>query len=1057
MLKLDPKNTELLSQKQEVLNKSIETTEEKLEQLKEIKAKADEAMANGTEINEENYRNLQREIIATQNKLSDLKNENSKFTKFGDWAIKFGDNLDKIGKKIDSLGSKLTTRLSVPIATAFGASVKEAIEFESAFTGVEKTVEGTEEQMKNLKQGIKDLAKEIPSSTTEIAAVAEAAGQLGIETDNILSFSKAMIDLGNSTNLSSEEAASQLARFANITKMSQKDFDKLGSSIVDLGNNFATTEADIVNMAMRLAGAGTQVGMSQGQILGLATALSSVGIEAEMGGSAISKAMVKMQNAVELGGGKLEDFMKTYGFSLQELELMAANQSTEFKEMAQEIGMTSTELKNMVTAGVNLRDFAEVAGMSADEFKKAWKEDATGALSAFIQGLGNAEDKGESAITMLSEMGLTEVRLRDSLLRAANASGLFNKAIKTGSEAFEENVALTKEANKRYKTTESQLKIAKNKIKDVAISLGDKLLPAIIKILDKVGKWVEKLDDLSDSQKENIVKIGLLVAAAGPALKLIGSGISTIGTITKGIGTFSQAIALAHNGIGTATGSAADLAKVLQGLTSPAGLATLAIAGITAGVIAMIAKIKESEEKTNKAFETMGTAASDYIDGINKANSHLDEFNRTLFVSSEEQQKLEEEMNEVQQGITKICKAASEERRDYTQEEITQLDSYFEKLRTLNQRELEIEQSIAKAISQQAITTAETFKGTLEEYKEQSQEWIKTAEDQKEKEIELINSQTTEEIALLNQRFGDKADLSNEAYKQEYEKIINQKEENIKQVEEEIASVTQKYAEGYLERAKQNEGFYTKIEEVHLKEEKETERYNKALELLENQQFLTEGNKMLEKSKLHLEHERNMKSIWTNTYKNMSDSQKEQLGSWLAMVSDTEVQGGKLDEETQKVVDEILNSFDKIPEDSKKIMGQTMQGMMDGMQEKEPSLFKKATNIADGVLSRLKKTFDIGSPSKETRDIFRYVMKGAELGLEDERKKLDAEVDKISDEVLKHFNVNVGFNNGMNNKIIDSTKTVFTTPQITFNVQKMNKENLDECFKYINRKFGSAY
>ena len=114
-----------------------------------------------------------------------------------------------------------------------------------------------------------------------------------------------MIDLGNSTNLSSEDAASQLAKFANITEMSQKDFDKLGSSIVDLGNNFATTEADIVDMAMRLAGAGHQVGMSEGQILGLATALSSVGIEAEMGGSAMSKAMVKMQNAVELGGGKL--------------------------------------------------------------------------------------------------------------------------------------------------------------------------------------------------------------------------------------------------------------------------------------------------------------------------------------------------------------------------------------------------------------------------------------------------------------------------------------------------------------------------------------------------------------------------------------------------------------------------------------------------------------------------------------------------------------------------------------------------------------------------------
>ena len=136
--------------------------------------------------------------------------------------------------------------------------------------------------MAELKQGIRDMAKEIPSTTTEISAVAEAAGQLGIETDNVLEFSKTIIDLGNATNLSAEQGATQLARFANIMQMSQKDFSKLGSSIVALGNNFATTESEIVEMAMRLAGAGKQVGFTEGEVMGLATALSSVGVEAEM-------------------------------------------------------------------------------------------------------------------------------------------------------------------------------------------------------------------------------------------------------------------------------------------------------------------------------------------------------------------------------------------------------------------------------------------------------------------------------------------------------------------------------------------------------------------------------------------------------------------------------------------------------------------------------------------------------------------------------------------------------------------------------------------------------
>lgn len=235
-----------------------------------------------------------------QNQINDVNNQlNTNSAKIKE----YGEKIEKYGKDIENVGKKLSV-FSVASTAALTASAKSAIEFESAFAGVEKTVDATDEQLEQLKQGIRDLAKEIPSTTTEIAGVAEVAGQLGIETENILSFSKAMIDLGNSTNLTAQDAASQLAKFANITQMSQKDFDKLGSSLVDLGNHFATTEADIVEMAMRLAGAGKQVGLSEGKILGLATAMSSVGIEAEMGGSAISKAMVKMQNAVELGRRK---------------------------------------------------------------------------------------------------------------------------------------------------------------------------------------------------------------------------------------------------------------------------------------------------------------------------------------------------------------------------------------------------------------------------------------------------------------------------------------------------------------------------------------------------------------------------------------------------------------------------------------------------------------------------------------------------------------------------------------------------------------------------------
>ena len=331
-------------------------------------------------------------LEAYNQKIKDIENQ---LNNTGKKIEEFGTKIEKTGSKIEGAGKKLSA-FSAATASAFIASAKSAIDFEDAFTGVEKTVDGTAEQMAQLKQGILDMSKRIPSTTKEISEVAEAAGQLGIETDNVLAFTRTMIDMGNATNLSADEAATTLARFANITKMSQSDFSKLGSVIVALGNNFATTEAEIAQMGMNLASAGTQVGMSQSQIMALATALSSVGLEAQAGGTAFSKVMVNMQLAVEKGGK-------------------------------------------------DLKDFASVAGMTTKQFQKAFKEDATSAIMKFVEGLSKSDERGKSAIKVLDDMGITETRLRDALLRSANASTIFSNAISLGNKAWEDNTALTNE------------------------------------------------------------------------------------------------------------------------------------------------------------------------------------------------------------------------------------------------------------------------------------------------------------------------------------------------------------------------------------------------------------------------------------------------------------------------------------------------------------------------------------------------------------------------------------------------------------------------------------
>ena len=521
------------------------------------------------------------------------------------------------GQKMEKVGGALTKGITLPILAGAAAVTTAAVKWESDFAGVKKTndevVDSTGKVVysyKDLENGLRGLAKELPSSHTEIANVAEAAGQLGIKTKNVVGFTMTMIDLGESTNMSAEEAATALARLANITGMPQTEFDKLGSVIVDLGNNFATTESEITAMGLRLAGAGHQVGMSEAQIMGFAAALSSVGIEAEAGGSAFSKVMVEMQLAVENGANAfagLESLSQQTGVSMEQVSSAVRNGGKELKNTAGAMGLTSKELKTMhkeaTDASGKLNDFAEVAGMSAEQFSKAFKEDASGAIIKFIEGLGKTKEHGQSAIAVLDDMGITEVRLRDSLLRAAGASDVFKSAVDRGTKAWGENTALTEEANKRYETTESQLKMLKNEAVDVGITFGGPLVKALRDALQATKPMIKTVTNLAESfsnadpkTQQTIVKMIALTAAMGPAIKLTGTLTKGVGFLGKGfvetMAAMSKKRAIEDvtkafaEGSSVSVGFGKDIASsgsALGGLTAKIGGTTTQIGSLTKG------------------------------------------------------------------------------------------------------------------------------------------------------------------------------------------------------------------------------------------------------------------------------------------------------------------------------------------------------------------------------------------------------------------------------------------------------------------------------------------
>ena len=296
LLKLDPGNTELLTQKQKLLNEAVNETKEKLSTLKTAAEQANDALANG-QISQDQYDALQREIVETEEKLKDLESQASKTSTALQKIASVGTKLESLGSSITSVGTALTP-VSAAVTAVGVAGVNAASDWETAFTGVKKTVDATDEEYNDLAKGIQEMATETASSMEDIAGVMEVAGQLGVAKENLLDFTKIMVELGDTTNLTAEEAATSLARFLNITGDSQDSVSALGSAIVDLGNNFATDEASIVEMSTKLASAGTIAGLSSTDILALSTAMSSVGIQAEAGGTAMTQTLSAIESAV---------------------------------------------------------------------------------------------------------------------------------------------------------------------------------------------------------------------------------------------------------------------------------------------------------------------------------------------------------------------------------------------------------------------------------------------------------------------------------------------------------------------------------------------------------------------------------------------------------------------------------------------------------------------------------------------------------------------------------------------------------------------------------------
>lgn len=537
-------------------------------------------------------------VSELQGRLQSLATEMNVFSRMGSAMTNFGNTLQTVGGKMTGLGNTMTVGVTAPIVAGVGAVVKSAMSWESAFAGVKKTNDEVVDSTGNvvysyadLENGLRGLAAQLPASHQEIAGVAEAAGQLGIKSQDVVSFTKTMIDMGESTNLSAEDAASAIAKIANITGLTSDEYQRFGSSVVALGNNFATTESDIVSMANRLAASGTLAGLTNQEILGLATAMSSVGIEAEAGGTAMTQTLAAIESAVAAGG---EDLQK----------------------------------------------FAIVAGESSEEFASKWKNKPVEAIQDFIRGLGTLDERGASATMVLDDMGLSGVRQSNMLKSLALAADTMTGAVDMSNRAWNENTALTNEASTRYETTESKLKMLKNQVVDIAIDFGGPFVDALKNgleaskpLIQTLSDMAKKFNELSPAQQQHIMKWLAISAAAGPALSILGklttglgSMFKVFGSVNSGIGKLVGKLAPMASGFGGvesaavgATGAASNFGGAVGLLSNPLGLVVGGAAALAGGLVVLANAKQHAREEAQKYGTTLSGETKGALDQFGTA------------------------------------------------------------------------------------------------------------------------------------------------------------------------------------------------------------------------------------------------------------------------------------------------------------------------------------------------------------------------------------------------------------------------------------------------------
>lgn len=1082
LLKLDPKNTELVSQKQTVLKENIEQTSKKLEELKKTQEMADSTIANGGKISQENYRNLQREIINTENKLNSLKLESSKWTTAGRSIEEFGNKISNISSKIDAVGTTFTTRLTLPVAALATTAVTTTANFESSMTKVAATMGITADEIKKGSESYKILEEAAKKSgeTTKYSA-SEAADALnylalaGYDAKKSAEVLPKVLNLAAAGDLELATASDMVTDAMAALNMETKDLDKYINEMAKTSQKSNTSVAQLGEATLTCAGTVNLAGMSLETMNAELGILANNGIKGAEGGTHLRNIILSLTSPTDVAAKSL----KKLGINVKDSSGNVRDLNDIMKDFDKKLDGLSEEKKiNIISTIFNKTDISAVNSLikgSGKEFSKLKKE---------ISNCDNA---------------------------AQDMADTMNSSLK------------------------GQATLVKSQMESIAITIGQKLMPTVKKIVEQISNLATGFSKLSDEEVENIIKIGALVAAIGPATKILGTLGNTVGTVSKGIGTFSQVIGVMKNNTTSGVASVDNLAKILTGLTSPVGLATIGITALAGTMLYLATKESEAQKEAKAFAEEMANQKQSYED----YNKSVDKTTSSNLAQIDSVGKLKEELYTLVDANGKV-KSGYEGRVSFI---LNQLNNALGKEYKLNDNIIQSYKDLQAEID----TTIEKKKAEV--ILNSEQEKFANAKDN---ETEAVNNlkTATENLTKVKEEYGmsldelrKKAEGSLGKEKEYLENIINAYDDAT-QIVKDNTEIQKQYAEDY---ALFMDGKYEEMGKSI--RDTTTNWTNSSLEtirtsiieqakLLETYKSIyeTTGNEVaktqMEQAKQNLQNLTSELSSRTSTISTMSAGE---ITAWNTLARESyetyRDEINKMPKETKQKIQKmtgivasnntlpnavsglankttgnfqqllnmdrvtsnklsnvsgIINNNKSVEQESgnlgtrtkimfekkinstngKSAMTDYIQGAENGANQKKGGFWNLIFGIGKRANQEMRDGLGDGSPSVLAKQALIDYFLGADIGIEKQAPNTLKNIADYGSKINKEFTDNMKIpkvqdfgklQGNLSSKIVEVQKTVFTTPQITFNVQELDEAKLQQCFNYINKKFGSQY